>query len=478
MSIQFKRGTADQRKINTLVLDKGQPFFETDTNKLYMGDGTTALKSLKPIVESSNNEFTGDNVFRGSSSFFNSAYFGSGATFSAVANATFGVKGTGYYLYQTDVTTNNTAQLILGGTTEDSTTTSYKVGTIVNKQATLTLPTTTGTLALTDDCFTYIDKTINSVIFTSTTTTFTADEMTQIYNNYSTTVIHLSSLESGASKPVEKFLYPYGKAQDTNFFIFVSPIYSNYQYVLTVSGSAGTTATATITKTSVGSSSSGGSGYATVAGDNTFTGSNTFKKALKLYTDTANGTSMSATLDSYKLKLFNDLGSVYADLNITDDTAPYLELKTAGHGKTKYTPESIIYTDTLGNQKTTTLKLPGQGATADSTQTIATLEASQTFTGTNVFGNENYGITIYSASTSGQVNIKGNNADSMQIDFYSNSIKFGDLRHHGGPITTLTANMATSYGTANATITLPSKTGTLMTNNDFTYSNNVLTINI
>ena len=151
MSIQFKRGTADKRKTNTSVLDKGQPFFETDTNKLYMGDGATALKSLKPIVESSNNEFTGDNVFRGSSSFFNSAYFGSGATFSAVANATFGVKGTGYYLYQTDVTTNNTAQLILGGTTEDSTTTSYKVGTIVNKQATLTLPTTTGTVALTND---------------------------------------------------------------------------------------------------------------------------------------------------------------------------------------------------------------------------------------------------------------------------------------------------------------------------------------
>lgn len=508
MSIQFKRGTADQRKINTLVLDKGQPFFETDTNKLYMGDGTTALKSLKPIVESSNNEFTGDNVFRGSSSFFNSAYFGSGATFSAVANATFGVKGTGYYLYQTDVTTNNTAQLILGGTTEDNTTTSYKVGTIVNKQATLTLPTTTGTvaltnelaqvititsttltddqltaikssdlnkisyngyiyslyetngtnrvytanylntgkrltvdistkavttgslnsltsqshysaynyvgaadsasnaattngntylklyengikrsqfkivgsgattvssddngnitisssggsgdvtaagnntftgdntftgtnkfsilkyssatnglelnfnnstilfkdarhsnygttlqanmsvgygttnatitlpnktgtLALTDDCYTYIDKTINNVIATSTTTTFTADEMTQIYNNYGTTVIHLSSLESGASKPVEKFLYSYGKAQDANFFIFISPVYNNYQYVLTVSGSAGATATATITRTSIGNSV----GNVTTAGDNTFTGTNKFSKSIQL----------------------------------------------------------------------------------------------------------------------------------------------------------------------------------------------------
>lgn len=115
-------------------------------------------------------------------------------------------------------------------------------------------------------------------------------------------------------------------------------------------------------------------GDVTAAGDNTFTGSNVFKKAVTLYTDAVNGNSMSATLDSYKLKLLNDLGSVYADLNITDDTVPYLELKTAGHGKVKYTPESIIFTDTYGSSKTTTLKFPGQGATADSIQTLATLK--------------------------------------------------------------------------------------------------------
>lgn len=117
-----------------------------------------------------------------------------------------------------------------------------------------------------------------------------------------------------------------------------------------------------------------GGGDVTAAGDNTFTGSNVFKKAVTLYTDAVNGNSMSATLDSYKLKLLNDLGGVYADLNITDDTAPYLELKTAGHGKVKYTPESIIFTDTYGSSKTTTLKFPGQGATADSIQTLATNE--------------------------------------------------------------------------------------------------------
>lgn len=117
-----------------------------------------------------------------------------------------------------------------------------------------------------------------------------------------------------------------------------------------------------------------GGGDVTAAGDNTFTGSNVFKKAVTLYTDAVNGNSMSATLDSYKLKLLNDLGGVYADLNITDDTAPYLELKTDVHGKVKYTPESIIFTDTYGSSKTTTLKFPGQGATADSIQTLATNE--------------------------------------------------------------------------------------------------------
>lgn len=131
------------------------------------------------------------------------------------------------------------------------------------KTTTLKLPgqgataDSTQTIATLDDCFTYIDKTINNVIPTSTTTTFTADEMTQIYNNYSKTVIHLSTLEGGTTKPVEKFLYPYGKAQETNFFMFVSPVYNNYEYVLTVSGNAGAASTATIARVSVGAKPSG-----------------------------------------------------------------------------------------------------------------------------------------------------------------------------------------------------------------------------
>lgn len=41
MSIQFRRGDESKRLTSTEVLKAGQPFFEKDTNKLYIGDGTT-----------------------------------------------------------------------------------------------------------------------------------------------------------------------------------------------------------------------------------------------------------------------------------------------------------------------------------------------------------------------------------------------------------------------------------------------------
>ena len=41
MSIQFKRGSASKRLASTDVLKAGQPFFEKDTGKLYIGDGNT-----------------------------------------------------------------------------------------------------------------------------------------------------------------------------------------------------------------------------------------------------------------------------------------------------------------------------------------------------------------------------------------------------------------------------------------------------
>ena len=157
-------------------------------------------------------------------------------------------------------------------------------------------------------------------------------------------------------------------------------------------------------------------GDVTAAGDNTFTGSNVFKKAVTLYTDAVNGNSMSATLDSYKLKLLNDLGSVYADLNITDDTVPYLELKTAGHGKVKYTSESIIFTDTYGSSKTTTLKFPGQGATADSIQTLATLKDLDKKQPLLVSGTNIKTINGQSILGSGNLEISGGGSGSVDLE--------------------------------------------------------------
>lgn len=46
MAIQVKRGTSTQRKASSDKLLAGQPFFETDTNRVYVGDGTTPLKNL------------------------------------------------------------------------------------------------------------------------------------------------------------------------------------------------------------------------------------------------------------------------------------------------------------------------------------------------------------------------------------------------------------------------------------------------
>ena len=48
-SIQFLRGTAAQRATHSESSLQGQPIFETDTNKLYVGDGTTSVKNLDAI---------------------------------------------------------------------------------------------------------------------------------------------------------------------------------------------------------------------------------------------------------------------------------------------------------------------------------------------------------------------------------------------------------------------------------------------
>jgi hypothetical protein len=55
MSIQFLRGTSQQRGVSNRVLSIGQPFYETDTNKQYIGDSHTPLCDLKPVSGNNNN---------------------------------------------------------------------------------------------------------------------------------------------------------------------------------------------------------------------------------------------------------------------------------------------------------------------------------------------------------------------------------------------------------------------------------------
>ena len=50
MAIQFLRGTHSKVAASTKVLADGQPLYETDTNKLKVGDGSTEAKSL-PYVK-------------------------------------------------------------------------------------------------------------------------------------------------------------------------------------------------------------------------------------------------------------------------------------------------------------------------------------------------------------------------------------------------------------------------------------------
>ena len=51
-SIQFLRGNSTKRKASSENLLAGQPFFETDTNKLYVGSSSsTSLKAARPIGE-------------------------------------------------------------------------------------------------------------------------------------------------------------------------------------------------------------------------------------------------------------------------------------------------------------------------------------------------------------------------------------------------------------------------------------------
>lgn len=99
------------------------------------------------VSAAGNNTFSGDNSFTGPVHFFgtDSVYF------SSIINSGYGISGTNYSLKAESLISPETCRLLVGGQTAGVNTTSYGVGKIVNKQATLTLPTTSGTLATTDD---------------------------------------------------------------------------------------------------------------------------------------------------------------------------------------------------------------------------------------------------------------------------------------------------------------------------------------
>lgn len=55
-SIQFVRGTSSQRASHTEISLVGQPIYETDTNRLYVGDGKTNVNDLSAVKASAADE--------------------------------------------------------------------------------------------------------------------------------------------------------------------------------------------------------------------------------------------------------------------------------------------------------------------------------------------------------------------------------------------------------------------------------------
>lgn len=61
-SIQFVRGTSSQRASHTETSLVGQPIYETDTNKLYVGDGKTGVNDLTAVKASAAEQDANGNV--------------------------------------------------------------------------------------------------------------------------------------------------------------------------------------------------------------------------------------------------------------------------------------------------------------------------------------------------------------------------------------------------------------------------------
>ena len=62
MAIQFLRGTQSKVAASTRVLADGQPLYETDTNKLKVGDGSTEAKSLPYVKVDTDSALSSDST--------------------------------------------------------------------------------------------------------------------------------------------------------------------------------------------------------------------------------------------------------------------------------------------------------------------------------------------------------------------------------------------------------------------------------
>lgn len=205
------------------------------------------------------------------------------------------------------------------------------------------------------------------------------------------------------------------------------------------------------------------SGDVTAAGDNIFTGFNTFNQRTHIKNDIY----FSGNTADFELLNDNSFASFYnknqANKNVdikSGSVIIYNKISDPYEGTT-YSHKSITVNDG-GSNKIYTLTLPTatSGTIALTSDIDVTAAGNNTFIGTNKFGSSDYGCTISNASSGHPFCLEGNASNSMQLDFYNSQILFKDARHSSYG-TTLQADMSVGYGTANATITLPKKTGTL-----------------
>ena len=432
---------------------KGEIILYTDTRQMKVGDGDTVVGAL-PFYPSGDVTAAGDNIFTGSNSFTNGISLNDPST-TTTTNSITALSKDGFKFVQVAATAANTIafQTLPNGSVGES----------------YTIP-----LLETNNTFTGTNTFKDNQISIEKTSTANGPSYPGIYMNNERLLVGggdtvssqtiITAEKVGISTPngycsLEKDgVIKNGSSSDEAFSLTLPKKNGTLATTDYVTANPTASGTAELSKIQVGDTvytlPSGGSGDVTAAGNNTFTGNNIFKKAVTLYTDASMDTGVSATLDSYKLELHHDFASTQANLNIANETQPYLELKTGGHGKVKYTQESIIYTDTIGNQKNTTLKFPGQGATADSTQTLATLEGNQTFTKAITTTDVN-GFIIAPTNTN-------NYTASIWIDSASLTENQGNINleiYRGGVIATEEWTTAQLQGL-------------------FTYANNTLTINI